>query len=77
MFSHTDRQNLASLRRLSCHLLLVEYESLFRLVSDLRYRRRRVTGTAVIAWLLLGWVNAERSCPREQPTCPAVRGDLE
>ncbi|KAG8275942.1 hypothetical protein J6590_075144 [Homalodisca vitripennis] len=26
------------------------------------------------AWLLLGWVTAERSCPCKQPACPAVGG---
>ncbi|KAG8300051.1 hypothetical protein J6590_085737 [Homalodisca vitripennis] len=24
------------------------------------------------AWLLLGWVTAERSCPCKQPACPAI-----
>ncbi|KAG8284103.1 hypothetical protein J6590_003795 [Homalodisca vitripennis] len=26
------------------------------------------------AWLLLGWVTAERSCPCKQPACPAIGG---
>ncbi|KAG8252720.1 hypothetical protein J6590_051169 [Homalodisca vitripennis] len=29
------------------------------------------------AWLLLGWVTAERSCPCNQPACPAIGGGLE
>ncbi|KAG8315319.1 hypothetical protein J6590_073373 [Homalodisca vitripennis] len=29
------------------------------------------------AWLLLGWVAAERSCPCNQPTCPAIGGGSE
>ncbi|KAG8300878.1 hypothetical protein J6590_065609 [Homalodisca vitripennis] len=29
------------------------------------------------AWLLLGWVTAERSCPCKQPACPAVGGCSE
>ncbi|KAG8282116.1 hypothetical protein J6590_043661 [Homalodisca vitripennis] len=29
------------------------------------------------AWLLLGWVTAERSCPCKQPACPATGGGSE
>ncbi|KAG8257248.1 hypothetical protein J6590_053896 [Homalodisca vitripennis] len=29
------------------------------------------------AWLLLGWVTAERYCPCKQPACPAVGGGSE
>ncbi|KAG8277865.1 hypothetical protein J6590_033396 [Homalodisca vitripennis] len=29
------------------------------------------------AWLLLGWVTAERSCPCKQPPCPAIGGGSE
>ncbi|KAG8284034.1 hypothetical protein J6590_003726, partial [Homalodisca vitripennis] len=29
------------------------------------------------AWLLLGWVTAERSCPCKQPACPAIGGGSE
>ncbi|KAG8329579.1 hypothetical protein J6590_083060 [Homalodisca vitripennis] len=29
------------------------------------------------AWLLLGWVTAERSCPSKQPACPAIGGGSE
>ncbi|KAG8323289.1 hypothetical protein J6590_006294 [Homalodisca vitripennis] len=29
------------------------------------------------AWLLLGWVTAERSCPCKQPVCPAIGGGSE
>ncbi|KAG8241262.1 hypothetical protein J6590_090418 [Homalodisca vitripennis] len=34
-------------------------------VENVRIKQRR-------AWLLLGWVTAERSCPCKQPACPAV-----
>ncbi|KAG8265854.1 hypothetical protein J6590_084725 [Homalodisca vitripennis] len=29
------------------------------------------------AWLLLGWVTAERSCPCKQTACSALGGDSE
>ncbi|KAG8304887.1 C2 domain-containing protein 2 [Homalodisca vitripennis] len=29
------------------------------------------------AWLLLGWVTAERSCPCKQPACPIIGGGSE
>ncbi|KAG8257129.1 hypothetical protein J6590_055515 [Homalodisca vitripennis] len=29
------------------------------------------------AWLLLGWVTADRSCPCKQPACPVVGGGSE
>ncbi|KAG8275960.1 hypothetical protein J6590_074864 [Homalodisca vitripennis] len=29
------------------------------------------------AWLLLGWVTAERSCPRKQSACPAIGSGSE
>ncbi|KAG8286176.1 hypothetical protein J6590_066149 [Homalodisca vitripennis] len=29
-------------------------------------------GTATTAWLLLGWVTVELSCPYKQPACPAI-----
>ncbi|KAG8244605.1 hypothetical protein J6590_019861 [Homalodisca vitripennis] len=29
------------------------------------------------AWLLLGWVNVERSCPCKQPACSAIGGGAE
>ncbi|KAG8325598.1 hypothetical protein J6590_063169 [Homalodisca vitripennis] len=29
------------------------------------------------AWLLLGWVTAERSCPCKQPAFPAIVGGSE
>ncbi|KAG8271612.1 hypothetical protein J6590_059087 [Homalodisca vitripennis] len=38
--------------------------------QDNRIKQRR-------AWLLLGWVTAERSCPCKQPACPAVGGGSE
>ncbi|KAG8281673.1 hypothetical protein J6590_054563 [Homalodisca vitripennis] len=41
-----------------------------RLSRDNRIKQRR-------AWLLLGWVTAERSCPCKQPSCPAVGGGSE
>ncbi|KAG8284114.1 hypothetical protein J6590_003808 [Homalodisca vitripennis] len=41
-----------------------------RLSQDNRIKIRR-------AWLLLGWVAAERPCPCKQPACPAVGGDSE
>ncbi|KAG8268547.1 hypothetical protein J6590_023927 [Homalodisca vitripennis] len=36
-----------------------------RLSQDNRIKQRR-------AWLLLGWMTAELSCPCKQPACPAV-----
>ncbi|KAG8283987.1 hypothetical protein J6590_003680 [Homalodisca vitripennis] len=39
-------------------------------VCDSRIKQRR-------AWLLLGWVTAERSCPCKQPACPAIGGGSE
>ncbi|KAG8296486.1 hypothetical protein J6590_056045 [Homalodisca vitripennis] len=34
---------------------------------------RKITGSSKRrAWLLLGWVTAERSCPCKQAACPAV-----
>ncbi|KAG8282636.1 hypothetical protein J6590_031886 [Homalodisca vitripennis] len=41
-----------------------------RLSQDNQIKQRR-------AWLLLGWVAAERSCPCKQPACPAVGGGSE
>ncbi|KAG8282667.1 hypothetical protein J6590_031918 [Homalodisca vitripennis] len=41
-----------------------------RLSQDNRIKQRR-------AWLLLGWVTAERSCPCKQPACPTVGGFSE
>ncbi|KAG8265559.1 hypothetical protein J6590_092267 [Homalodisca vitripennis] len=41
-----------------------------RLSQDNRIKQRR-------AWLLLGWVASERSCPCKQPTCPAIGGGSE
>ncbi|KAG8255605.1 hypothetical protein J6590_088651 [Homalodisca vitripennis] len=38
-----------------------------RLSQDNRIKQRR-------AWMLLGWVTAERSCPCKQPACPAIGG---
>ncbi|KAG8246763.1 hypothetical protein J6590_077381 [Homalodisca vitripennis] len=38
-----------------------------RLSQDNRIKQRR-------AWLLLGWVTPERSCPCKQRACPAVGG---
>ncbi|KAG8284092.1 hypothetical protein J6590_003784 [Homalodisca vitripennis] len=40
-------------------------------------RYRKITGSSGRAWLLLGWVTAERSCPCKQPACPAVAGGSE
>ncbi|KAG8307281.1 hypothetical protein J6590_024927 [Homalodisca vitripennis] len=40
------------------------------LSQDNRIKQRR-------AWLLLGWMTAERSCPCKQPTCPAIGGGSE
>ncbi|KAG8325547.1 hypothetical protein J6590_065431 [Homalodisca vitripennis] len=40
------------------------------LSQDNRVKQRR-------AWLLLGWVTAERSYPCKQPACSAVGGDSE
>ncbi|KAG8315961.1 hypothetical protein J6590_061385 [Homalodisca vitripennis] len=37
---------------------------------DNRIKQRR-------AWLLLGCVTAERSCPCKQPSCPAIGGGSE
>ncbi|KAG8302815.1 hypothetical protein J6590_025093 [Homalodisca vitripennis] len=39
-------------------------------VQDTRIKQRR-------AWLLLGWVTAERSCPCKQPAYPAFGGCSE
>ncbi|KAG8241631.1 hypothetical protein J6590_082904 [Homalodisca vitripennis] len=41
-----------------------------RLSQDNRIKQRR-------AWLLLGWVTAEQSCPCRQPVCPAVGRGLD
>ncbi|KAG8284228.1 hypothetical protein J6590_107607, partial [Homalodisca vitripennis] len=41
-----------------------------RLSQDNQIKQRR-------AWLLLGWVTAERSCPCKQPACPAIGGGSE
>ncbi|KAG8294453.1 hypothetical protein J6590_102613 [Homalodisca vitripennis] len=41
-----------------------------RLSRDNRIKQRR-------AWLLLGWVIAERSYPCKQPACPAIGAGLE
>ncbi|KAG8309925.1 hypothetical protein J6590_073722 [Homalodisca vitripennis] len=38
---------------------------------------KRGDGEEKWAWLLLGWVTAERSCPCKQPTCPAIGGGSE
>ncbi|KAG8308733.1 hypothetical protein J6590_102766, partial [Homalodisca vitripennis] len=47
---------------------------------------RSVAGTTVSqdnrikqrgAWLLLGWVTSERSCPCKQPACPVIGGGSE
>ncbi|KAG8324540.1 hypothetical protein J6590_089905 [Homalodisca vitripennis] len=40
------------------------------LSQDDQIKRRR-------AWLLLGRVTAERSCPCKQPACPAIGGGSE
>ncbi|KAG8292769.1 hypothetical protein J6590_031748 [Homalodisca vitripennis] len=40
------------------------------LVRDNRIKQRR-------AWLLLGWVTAERSCPCKQPACLTNDGGSE
>ncbi|KAG8284102.1 hypothetical protein J6590_003794 [Homalodisca vitripennis] len=41
-----------------------------RLSQDNWIKQRR-------AWLLLGWVTAERPCPCKQPACPAIGGGSE
>ncbi|KAG8303132.1 hypothetical protein J6590_018596 [Homalodisca vitripennis] len=41
-----------------------------RLSPDNRIKQRR-------AWLLLGWLTAERSCPCKQSACPAINGGSE
>ncbi|KAG8284080.1 hypothetical protein J6590_003771 [Homalodisca vitripennis] len=41
-----------------------------RLSRDNRIKQRR-------AWLLLGWVTAERFCPCKQPNCTAIAGGSE
>ncbi|KAG8274366.1 Protein apcdd1 [Homalodisca vitripennis] len=43
---------------------------LLRTDQDNRIKQRR-------AWLLFGWVTAERSCPCQQPACPAIGGGSE
>ncbi|KAG8275414.1 hypothetical protein J6590_086536 [Homalodisca vitripennis] len=40
------------------------------LSQDNRIKQRR-------AWLLLGWVTTERSCPCKQPACPDIVGGSE
>ncbi|KAG8272169.1 hypothetical protein J6590_047184 [Homalodisca vitripennis] len=35
----------------------------YRKINRIKLRR---------AWLLLGWVTAERSCPCKLPACPAI-----
>ncbi|KAG8275830.1 hypothetical protein J6590_078170, partial [Homalodisca vitripennis] len=41
-----------------------------RLSQDNQIKQRR-------AWLLLGWLTAERSCPCKRPACPAIGGGSE
>ncbi|KAG8254998.1 hypothetical protein J6590_103124, partial [Homalodisca vitripennis] len=41
-----------------------------RLSQDNQIKQRR-------AWLLLGQVTAERSCPCKRPACPAIGGGSE
>ncbi|KAG8268964.1 hypothetical protein J6590_011575 [Homalodisca vitripennis] len=41
-----------------------------RLSQDNQIKQRR-------AWVLLGWVTAERSCPCKRSTCPAIGGGSE
>ncbi|KAG8284996.1 hypothetical protein J6590_090453 [Homalodisca vitripennis] len=41
-----------------------------RLSTDIRIKQRG-------AWLLLGWVTAERSCPCKQSACPVIGGGSE
>ncbi|KAG8302332.1 hypothetical protein J6590_034644 [Homalodisca vitripennis] len=41
-----------------------------RLSQDKHIKQRR-------AWLLLGWVSAERSCPCKHPAYPAIDGGSE
>ncbi|KAG8295413.1 hypothetical protein J6590_081107 [Homalodisca vitripennis] len=51
-------------------LKLNEIEQVQRLLQDNRLKQRR-------AWLLSGWVNAERYCPCKQPACSVVGGGSE
>ncbi|KAG8252341.1 hypothetical protein J6590_059907 [Homalodisca vitripennis] len=41
-----------------------------QLSRDNRIKQRR-------AWLLLGWVAAERFCPCKQPACPAIGPEVK
>ncbi|KAG8262056.1 hypothetical protein J6590_061108 [Homalodisca vitripennis] len=47
-----------------------DFSTVQRLSQDNRIKLRR-------AWLLLGWMTAERSCPCKQPACPAIGGGSE
>ncbi|KAG8283783.1 hypothetical protein J6590_011154 [Homalodisca vitripennis] len=49
---------------------LTKSSRVWRLSRDNRIKKRR-------AWLLLGWMTAQRSCPCKQPACPAIGGDIE
>ncbi|KAG8315059.1 hypothetical protein J6590_078962 [Homalodisca vitripennis] len=52
------------------HLAEQVFVALQRLPQDNRIEQCR-------AWMLLGWVTAERSCPCKQSACPAVGGGSE
>ncbi|KAG8329288.1 hypothetical protein J6590_089990 [Homalodisca vitripennis] len=48
-------------------------------LTNLEISRTLISRTMRIfrAWLLLGWVTAERSCPCKQPACLTIGGDSE
>ncbi|KAG8316606.1 hypothetical protein J6590_046649 [Homalodisca vitripennis] len=56
--------------RIQTFLVTAGDNSMQRLSQDNRIKQRR-------AWLLLGLVTAERSCPCKQPAFPAISGGSE
>ncbi|KAG8316513.1 hypothetical protein J6590_049639 [Homalodisca vitripennis] len=66
--------NIPTIKRQNTHRGLVpsnEMDSLMRCARIQRLSRDNWIKQSR-AWLLLGWVAAERSCPCKQPACPAI-----
>ncbi|KAG8331129.1 hypothetical protein J6590_047547 [Homalodisca vitripennis] len=57
-----------ALERKANMLCMTERAAMVNINNRIKQRR---------AWLLLGWVTAERSCPCKQSACPAIGGGME
>ncbi|KAG8302651.1 hypothetical protein J6590_028569 [Homalodisca vitripennis] len=70
LINHLSEHISHSESEFRCGSLMIQGTWVRRLSQDNQIKQRR-------AWLLLGQVTAERSCPCKRPACPAIGGGSE